>query len=114
MSDRILKINKHIQRTVSEILLTTADIPAGTLVTISHVETTPNLRFSRIWVYINPTERAQEVLDHLKKQMYDIQGELNRALEFHPIPRISFRHDTGLDHADAINKKIHELKDSEN
>ncbi len=111
VSERILKINKHILRTVSEILSESADIPSGVLVTISRVDTTPNLRFSRIYLYINPGSRAQETLDALKKQMYDIQGEMNRAMHLHPIPRISFRQDTGLDYADTINKKLDEIND---
>ncbi|HSX24619.1 MAG TPA: ribosome-binding factor A [Candidatus Andersenbacteria bacterium] len=109
VSERILKINKHVQRTVSEILAENTDIPSGVLVTISRVETTPNLRFSKIWLYINPSTRAEETLDRLKKQMYDIQGEFNRAMHLHPLPRLSFKHDSGLDYADTINKKLNEL-----
>ncbi|MEO6077438.1 MAG: ribosome-binding factor A [Candidatus Andersenbacteria bacterium] len=113
VSERILKINKHIQRTVSEILTESAELPAGVLVTISRVDTTPNLRFSKVWLYINPGTRAQETLDVLKKQMYDIQGEMNRTIHLHPLPRISFRHDSGLDYADTINKKLDELKEDD-
>ncbi len=109
VSERILKINKHVQRTVSEILAESGDIPRGVLVTISRVDTTPNLRFSKVWLYINPGTRAQETLDSLKKQMYDIQGEFNRAMHLHPLPRLSFGHDSGLDYADTINKKLDEL-----
>ena len=63
VSERILKINRHVHRTVSEILAESADIPAGVLATIARVETTPNLRFSRVWLYINPGTRADETLD---------------------------------------------------
>lgn len=109
VSDRITKINKHVQRTIAEILAESADIPQGVLVTISRVNTTPNLRFSKVWLYINPGTRAQETLDVLKKQMYDIQGKFNRAMHLHPLPRISFGHDGGLDYADTINKKLDEI-----
>ncbi len=110
MSSRIAKINKHLQRTVGEILLKEADLPNDTLVTISRVETTPNLRFSIIWLYVSPSTQAETVLDSLKKQMYDIQGSLNRSLQFRPLPRIRFQHDTGNDYADTINKKLDEIK----
>lgn len=110
MSSRIIKINKHLQRTVGEILLKEADLPPGVLVTISRVETTSNLRFSTIWLYISPSEQASEVLDSLQKQMYDIQGSLNRSLQFRPLPRIRFRHDIGNDYAETINQKLDELK----
>ncbi len=110
MSKRIEKINRHLQRTVGDILLKEADLPLGVLVTISNVDTTPNLRFSDIWLYISPEDKAAETLEMLKKQMYDIQGALNRALEFRPLPRIRFRHDKGLEYADTINKKLNELE----
>lgn len=110
MSNRISKINRHLQRTVGDILLKEADLPPDVLVTISRVETAPNLRFSDIWLYVIPEERADETLEILKTQMYDIQGSLNRSLEFRPLPRIRFQYDKGGEHADTINKKLHELK----
>lgn len=110
MSKRIDKINRHLQRTVGDILLKEADLPMGALVTISHVETTPNLRFSDVWLYISPAEQAEATLELLKQQMYDIQGSLNRSLEFRPLPRIRFKYDSGLDYADIINKKLNEIE----
>ncbi|HLC49150.1 MAG TPA: ribosome-binding factor A [Candidatus Andersenbacteria bacterium] len=110
MSNRIAKINKHLQRTVGEILLKEADLSPDVLVTISRVETAPNLRFSDIWLYVIPQEKADETLESLKTQMYDIQGSLNRSLEFRPLPRIRFRYDAGGEHADTINKKLDEIK----
>lgn len=110
MTNRIAKINKHLQRTVGEILLKEADLPLDVLVTISRVETTPNLRFSDIWLYVNPEARALEILDILQPQMYDIQGALNRSLQLRPLPRIRFRYDAGGVYADSINKKLDEIK----
>lgn len=110
MSDRIAKINKHLQRTIGEILLKEADLPKDVLITISKAETTSNLRFSIIWLYISPSDQAQAVLDSLKKQMYDIQGSLNRSLQFRPLPRIRFQQDTGNEYAETINKKLDEIK----
>lgn len=109
MSNRIPKINRHLQRTLGEILLTEVDIPDGAIVTISHVDTTSNLRFSTIWLYISPTEKAAATLEMLVPQMYDIQGSLNRALEFRPMPRIRFKHDNGSEHAVNIDAKLREI-----
>jgi len=109
VTNRIAKINRHLQRTVGEILLKEADLPLDVLVTISRVETTPNLRFSDIWLYITPSEKAVEILENLKPQMYDIQGSLNRSLQLRPLPRIRFRYDSGAEYAETINNKIHEI-----
>ncbi len=109
MSDRIAKINKHLQRTIGEILLKETDVPDGVLVTISHVDTARNLHFSDIWLYISPSDRAKETLETLKPQMYDIQGSLNRALQFRPLPHIRFKLDVGSEHAATINAKLNEI-----
>lgn len=109
MSDRISKINRHLQRTIGDILLTEVDIPDGVLVTISHVETTANLRFSDIFLYISPSDKVKETMEKLTPQMYDIQGSLNRSLQFRPLPRIRFKHDAGSEHAATINAKLNEI-----
>lgn len=99
MSQRILKVNKHLQRTIGEILLVELDLPQDVLVTVSDVDTAPNLKSADVWLYISPIEKAEEVLEFLKPQMYEIQGSLNRKLEFRPLPRIKLRIDRGAEHA---------------
>lgn len=110
MSNRIAKINRHLQRVIGEILLKEVDLPLDILVTISRVETTPNLRYSDIWLYILPAEKSEDILELLKGQIYDIQGSLNRSLQFRPLPRIRFKYDAGGVYADTINKKLDEIK----
>lgn len=113
MSRRIEKIDKHIQKTLGEILQREADIPLDALVTISRVETTFNLQSAGVWLYIQPLERGEEILELLKKQLYDIQGALNRALQMRPLPRIVLHLDLGSHHAQLLEEKFNELKRSE-
>ena len=110
MNKRLAQVNKHIQRTFGEILQTEADLPSDVMVTVARVDTTANLKSSTIWVYIFPFERAVEVMEILKPQMYDLQGSLNRALKFKPLPRIALRVDEGAQHAEDIEKTLDELK----
>lgn len=104
------KINRHIQRTLAQIFLEETDIPQDVLLTISRVDTTPNLKSSSIWLYVQPLEKSEEVLEALKGQLYDIQGALNRALSMNPLPRISLFIDHGSAHAQHIEEKLAELK----
>lgn len=110
MSERIRKVNKHLQRTFGEILQREADVPPDVLVTISHVDTTPNLKSADVWLYINPIERASEIIDRLTPQLYDLQGALNRVLDFRPLPRLRLRIDYGAQHAENIERTIADLK----
>jgi ribosome-binding factor A len=113
MSRRIDKIDKHIQRTFGELLLKEADIPLGVMVTVSRVETATNLRSCTVWLYISPLESADETLEGLKKQMYDLQGFINREAKLNPPPRIHLRLDRGLDHAENIEETLDNLKRNE-
>lgn len=110
MSERIKKINKNIQRVFGEILLEHGDVPMDTMVTISKVETTPNLKSCTIWLYVFPTEKGEEVLERLVPQMYDLQGAFNREIQLKPLPRIKFRLDHGAAYAENIEKKLAELE----
>lgn len=113
MSRRLDKINRHLQRTLAEILLKEVDIPADVLVTISRVDTAPNLKTTSVWLYIQPLERADEVLEGLKAQLYDIQGTLNRGVNMRPLPRISFTIDRGSEYAQRIEEKFIEIEKDE-
>lgn len=104
------KINKHIQRTLGEILQKEADIPADTLVTISRVDTTKNLQSSTVWLYISPSEKEDDVLRHLEGQLYDLQGSLNRIIAMRPLPRIRLKIDKGMANQEAITQALNELK----
>ncbi len=110
MSERIAKVNKHIQKVFGEILHEQADRPANTMITISKVETAPNLKSAIVWLYIFPLDQGEEVLESLKKQMYDLQGAMNRELDMRPLPRLVLRLDHGAEHAESIEKKLASLE----
>jgi ribosome-binding factor A len=110
MSERIVKINKHLQKVFGEILHEQADRPADVMVTISKVETAPNLKSATVWLYVFPIEQGEAVLTHLKNQMYDLQGAMNRELDMRPLPRLMLRLDHGAQHAESIEKKLASLE----
>ena len=109
MSHRLDRVNKHIQRTFGEVLQREADLPTDVLVTISRVDTSANLARASIYLYVNPSERAEEIIEHLTPQLYDLQGSLNRKLDLKPLPRLRLRIDYGADHAQHINQTIDTL-----
>lgn len=108
-SHRMDQVNANIKKMFGEILLTEADLPEGVLVTVTDVDTTPNLRSAQVWLSIWPAGRAVEIIKKIKPQMYDLQGSLNRALNMHPLPRIKLLIDHGAEHAEKIQRKLDEL-----
>lgn len=110
MTERIKKVNSLIRQTFAEILQREADLPADVLVTVSTVETTPNLRGTHVWLYITPEERAEETLEQLTPQLYDLQGSLNRALSMRPLPRVFLHIDHGAEYSQQIDRHLAGLK----
>jgi ribosome-binding factor A len=110
MPSRIEKVNKHIQRTFGEVLHEIADLPPDVLVTVARADTTYNLKSSTVWLYIFPEDKEEEIMLLLKPQMYELQGELNRRLDFKPLPRISLRIDHGAKHSQQINETLGNLE----
>jgi len=81
-------------------------------VTISHVETTPDLREAKVWISVfnqDPTE----VLKILKEEIYDIQGRLFKESTMRIMPKIRFVIDHSGEYSDEIGKIIRGLKDDE-
>ena len=111
MNKRLRQVNKHIQRTLGEIIQRDVDLPVDVMVTLSRVDTTPNLKSSTVWLYVSPLNRSDEVMEILQSQMYDIQGELNRALDLRPLPRIRLEVDAGAEYSQQINDTIQQLKE---
>jgi len=106
MSKRIDKVNRLIQETLGEILQREADLPADVMLTVTGVETTPNLRAAKIWLSILPEGKGDDVIKQLEKQLYDLQGSLNRKLNLKPLPRISLMRDKGAKYAENIDQKL--------
>lgn len=109
MPDRVAKVNKHLQRTFSEILQVEADLPNDVMVTVAGVETANNLKTATVWISILPETQINKVMRKLKKQLYDLQGSLNRKARLRPNPRITLSVDYGAQHAENIDRRLEEL-----
>lgn len=114
MSRRLEKVNKHLQRICAEVLLIEASLPPNVLVTVARVNATPNLRSADVWLYVLPLEQGPTTLKELRKQLYDLQGAVNRKLDMRPLPRLILRLDRGAAHAEKIEQRLHELEDETN
>lgn len=109
MQKRILKVNELIKRELSKILLKDIEFPLETLVTITRVESTPDLQESRVFVSVLPSEKIIQVLKILNSQIYDIQQIINKRLKMRPIPKIRFLEERKTKEADRIEKVLKEI-----
>jgi ribosome-binding factor A len=124
-TNRIAKVNSLLEKELGPILHEFLDWQNG-LVTITKVETSRDMKYAKIWISILNTPSAaakqvidakndvtladQKILDHLSKNIYDIQGEINKHFNTKIIPRLSFHLDTSpryVEHIDELIKEVH-------
>jgi ribosome-binding factor A len=109
MSQRPEKANKLIKHLVSEIISRELSIKEGVFITIVKVDTSSDLRYAKTFVSIFPDQEADYALKTLNREIFKIQGILNKKLRTRPLPRISFYLDTTESEADKIEKLLKEI-----
>ncbi|EKE16049.1 MAG: Ribosome-binding factor A [uncultured bacterium] len=109
MSQRIEKINSLIRKHISEILIKEVSFKPGVFLTIPKVDTTPDLRYTRVFLSIFPEKETAYVVATIKKETYALQGSLNKRLQMKPLPQLVFKVDTTEAAADKIEKILLEI-----
>jgi ribosome-binding factor A len=109
MTERINKINELIKHNIGEIISRELDLKSGIFITVAKVDTTPDLRYTRIFVSIFPENETDYAWKSLQHELYRIQGILNKKLKMKPLPRIEFKLDFTESKADEIEKLLKEI-----
>lgn len=110
MSKRIQQVNALIKRELGQILLKEVEFSPDILVTVTRVETSPNLIESNIWVSVLPEKGLKRSLEILNKNIYILQQKLNQRLRMRPIPRIKFLEERKTKEAGQVEEILEKLK----
>ena len=96
-NNRIGRINEEIQRELSSLLRTLKDprLQSG-LLTITHVDTTPDLRYSRIFVSALDKSQEKDMMKGLKSAAGYLRRELGAALKLRYTPELQFIADDSI------------------
>ena len=96
-SNRIGRINEEIQREMSALLRTVKDPRLqGGLLTVTHVDTTSDLRWCKIYVSALDKSREKEMLRGLKSAAGYLRRELGTALRLRYTPQLEFVADDSI------------------
>ncbi len=110
MSRRIPRVNQLIKKELGQVILREVDFPKDVLVTITRVETLPNLNESRVFVSVFPEKRGEEILGILTKKIYFLQQKINQRLKMRPLPRLIFVLEKMTVEAGKIEEILEKLK----
>ena len=102
-SNRIGRINDEIQRELSSLMRSLKDprLQSG-LLTITHVDTTPDLRYSRIYISVLNKDQEKDVLKGLKSASGFLRRELGAALRLRYTPELQFVADDSIQYGAHI------------
>lgn len=102
-SNRIGRINEEIQRELAELLRELKDPRVQkTMLSITRVETTPDLRYAKVYVSLLDKEYTKETLAGLKSSSGYLRRELGRSLQLRYTPELQWQADDSITHGAHI------------
>lgn len=102
-SNRIGRINEEIQRELSSLFRTLKDPRVqGGMVTITHVDTTSDLRYSHIYVSVLDKTQEKDVIRGLKSAAGYLRRELGASLRLRYTPELQFVADDSIEYGAHI------------
>ena len=102
-SNRINRINEEIQKELSSLLRSLKDPRVqGGMVTITHVDTTSDLRYSRIFVSVLDKSQEKDVVKGLKSAAGYLRRELGASLRLRYTPELQFIADDSIEYGAHI------------
>ena len=103
-SNRIGRINEEIQRELSALIPAVKDPRVSGMISVTAVETTPDLRYAKAYISVLDKENGERVLKGLRSASGWLRRELGRSLNLRYTPELTFVRD------DSINKGAHILE----
>ena len=102
------KIARLMQTDLGDIFLRYAKRIGNLLISVSEVRISPDLSIAHIYLSIFPSNRAEDVLQHIMEDQKTIRFELGNLEhnQLRIIPELNFHLDTTLDHMERIDQLL--------
>ena len=101
-NNRIGRINEEIQRELSTLIRSVKDPRVTGLISVTAVDTTPDLKFCKLYISVLDKSDVNQVLKGLKSASGYLRRELGRTLNLRNTPELTFVRDDSIDHGAHI------------
>ena len=109
-SNRIGRINEEIQKELSSAIRNLKDPRVqDTMISITHVEATPDLRYAKVYVSFLEENKANDALKGLKSASGYLRRELGSALQLRYTPELVWALDDSITYGAKMMKLINSL-----
>lgn len=107
-STRQEKINRLLQKELSEIFRKQTQQMRGVLISVSTVRVTPDLGLAKAYLSIFPSEQGAEILKNIKTNVKQVRFDLGQKVgkQLRIIPELAFYLDDSLDYLENIDKLL--------
>src|SRR5436853_7021062 len=95
MKHRMLRVNEVVKRELSGIIAREMNFD-GALVSINHVDITPDLKNAHVFVSVLGSESGQAAMSKLEEQRAALQAELARRVVMKFTPHLLFHLDESI------------------
>ena len=110
-SNRIGRINEEIQKELSSLIRNLKDPRVqNTMISITRVETTPDLRYAKIYVSFLQEDKAADALKGLKSAGGYLRRELGRTLQLRYTPELMWALDDSITYGAKMLELINSLE----
>ncbi len=110
-SNRINRIHEEIQKELSALLRTVKDPRVqDTMISITRVETTPDLRYTKVYVSFLQEERVKDAMAGLKSAAGYLRRQLGHNLQLRYSPEIVWSEDDSITYGARMLKLINSLE----
>ena len=110
-SNRIGRINEEIQKALAELIRELKDPRVqNTMISITRVEATPDLRYAKVYASFLQEDRAQDALKGLKSASGYLRRELGQQLQLRYTPELVWELDDSITYGAKMLKLINSLE----
>ena len=110
-SNRINRINEEIQKELADLLRQLKDPRVqNTMISITRVETTPDLRYTKVYVSFLQEEKANDAMKGLKSAAGYLRRQLGSNLQLRYSPEIVWALDDSITYGAKMLKLINSLE----
>ena len=108
-SNRIGRINEEIQKELSELIRGLKDPRVQGLISVTGVNTTPDLRYAKVYASFLQEDRAADALKGLKSASGYLRRELGHSLQLRYTPELVWALDDSITYGAKMLKLINSL-----
>jgi ribosome-binding factor A len=113
-TSRMRRVNGVMREVLSSAISSELQDPRIGFVTVTAVDTSPDLRHARVLVSVLGTEQEREdTLAALRSSHGVLQGAINAELRLKRTPALRFEYDDSVERADRITRMLDAIDDGE-